>query len=97
MKKILCLLTLLAIGQVCYADWNTFETSQQAYDRQSYNNYNTYQNNNHQMPLGGYSQPLGSTTGGTQYGSYTRTNTNSYNSNYSNNYSRSRYNSWGGY
>ncbi len=97
MKKILCLITVLAISQVCYADWNTFETRQEAYDRRSYENYNTYQSNNHQMPLGGYNQPLGSSTSGATYGSYTQSSMDTLNSNYSNSYSTNRTNSWSGY
>ena len=70
MKKFLCLCAMFMIGAGAFAydDFRPFETREQAYDRQSYNNYNTYQNNNYQAPLGGYHQNLGSTTQGEQYG-----------------------------
>lgn len=94
MKKLFVSLILLSIGQVCLADWNTFETRQEAYDRRSYENYNTYQNNNYQQPLGGYNRPMND-NGGRQYGSnYGNTGMGSLNVNHSNNYSRTRSNSW---
>lgn len=45
----------------------TFETREQAYARRSAENYQQYQNNNYQMPLGGYNRPLND-QGGTQWG-----------------------------
>lgn len=97
MKKILCLMCLFSMVQICYASgFNTFETNQQAYDRRSYENYNTYQNNNYQMPLGGYNRPIND-DGGRQYGSiYNNSGFGSLNSNYSNTYSQNS-NSWNGY
>lgn len=44
-----------------------FETKQQAWDRQSRENYDTYRNNNYQAPLGGYNRPIND-NGGRQYG-----------------------------
>ena len=97
MKKIIVavlILFSLLVNQVCFASWNTFETSQQAYDRQSAKNYEKYEQNNHQAPLGGYNQPLGSSTSGTQYGYNDRNNSyNSYNSSNSLN-SRNSFNNW---
>ena len=89
MKKVLAIMVLCC--SYCFASWNSFETSQQAYDRQSARNYQTYESNNYQAPLGGYSQPLGSSTSGEQYGYNIRNNSyNSYNSGNSLN-SRSHY------
>ena len=75
---------MFGICAFAYDDFRPFETREQAYDRQSYNNYNTYQNNNYQPPLGGYHQNLGSTTQGEQYGYNDRRN--NYNNSYQNNY-----------
>lgn len=92
MKKILSLIVLLSIVQSAYADsWNRLETYQDAYDRQSQRNYETYRNNNYQAPLGGYSQGLNEPSG-YQYGynfnnrdiSSPYSNNNSFNNNYSN-------------
>ena len=88
MKKLLCVLVLLSFMQVCYADWNTFETKQDAYDRQSNRNYQTYQNNNHQMPLGGYNSNSLNSNYGTQYG---RNYSSGFNMNNFNNSSRRSY------
>lgn len=94
MKKLFCLAMLLLMSSnICLADWNTFETRQEAYDRRSYENYNTYQNNNYQQPLGGYNRPMND-NGGRQYGTnYGNTGMGSLNTNHSNNYSR-KSNSW---
>ena len=75
MKKIIALFVFM-IGSIAFAydDFRPFETVQEAYDRQSYNNYNTYKNNNYQAPLGGYQQSLGQTQSGEQYGYNNRQN-----------------------
>ena len=75
MKKIIALFVFM-IGSIAFAydDFRPFETVQEAYDRQSYNNYNTYKNNNYQAPLGGYHQSLGQTQSGEQYGYNNRQN-----------------------
>ena len=96
MKKVLCcLLFLNFVSASVYANIDTLETKQDAYYRQSNQNYQTYRNNNYQAPLGGYQQPLGSSTNGYHYGyqqkQYNSTNTNSYN--YNNNSNRNNY--WG--
>lgn len=96
MKKLLVMFTLLAIGTVCYADWNTYETRQDAYNRRSYQNYNTYQNNNYQAPLGGYNNSMND-NGGRQYGMNGNSGMGSLNRSRSNNYSRSRSNGWNSY
>ena len=83
MKKILFILSLCC--SFCFANLNTIETSQQAYDRQSARNYYRYEQNNHQAPLGGYNQPLGGSAG-TQYGMTNRDSfspSSSYNSSHS--------------
>ncbi len=68
MKKIIVLFCLLSTTQIVLADsWNRLETYQDAYDRQSQRNYETYQNNNYRAPLGGYSQSLNEPSG-YQYG-----------------------------
>ena len=95
MKKVFVVFALCC--SCCFASWNTFETRQQAYDRQSARNYQTYESNNYQAPLGGYRQPLGSSTSGEQYGFNNRNNSyNSYNSGNSLNSrsSRSSFNNW---
>ena len=93
MKKVLCLLCFLSLNLVCYADWNTYETRQEAYNRRSNENYNTYHNNNHQMPLGGYNRSIND-NGGREYGSnYSSSGMSSLNNNHNNNYSRGG-NSW---
>lgn len=91
MKKILCLIVLLAIAQVCYADFNAFETRQDAYDRRSNENYNTYKNNNYQAPLGGYNRPMND-NGGRQYGMNQNQGMNSYSQNNSGNYNNGGFN-----
>lgn len=84
MKRLICLVTLLCIAQCAYADyWNRPETSQNAYDRQSQRNYETYRNNHYQAPLGGYSQSFNQPTG-RQYG-YNDYNNSGISSQYSNN------------
>ena len=94
MKKIFCLLLVTSFMQGCIASgFNTFETRQEGYDRRSYENYNTYKNNNYQQPLGGYNRPMND-DGGRQYGSnYGNSGFGTMNSNYSRNYSRQN-NSW---
>jgi len=68
MKKLLCLMFLLSLGQCTFAGYSTrLETYQDAYDRSSQQNYERYQQNNYQAPLGGYSQSL-SEPAGRQYG-----------------------------
>ena len=80
-KKFFILIVSFLIGTSCFAEWNTFETKQEAYDRRSYENYNTYQNNNYQQPLGGYNRPMND-NGGRQYGSsYSNSGFNSLNNN----------------
>jgi hypothetical protein len=88
--SLLSILMLSFSSQVCLADWNTYETRQQAYDRRSNENYNTYKNNNYQQPLGGYNRPIND-NGGRQYGSSNNNSgfgslNNSRNSNSWNNY-----------
>lgn len=67
MKKIICLVALLSFCNVCYADWNTYETKKDAYDRRSYENYNQYQNNGYQNFNNGYNRPIND-NGGQHYG-----------------------------
>lgn len=96
MKKVFIVFALC--GSYCFASWNTFETKQDAWDRQSSYNYQRYEQNNHQAPLGGYNQSLGSSTRGEQYGYNNRNNSsyNSYNSGNSLNSKNSRnsFNNW---
>ena len=92
MKKVFVVFTLCC--SCCFASWNTFETRQQAYDRQSNRNYQTYESNNHQAPLGGYRQPLGSSTSGEQYGYNNRRNSYSHGNSLNSRNSRSSFNNW---
>jgi len=93
MKKVLCLICILAIAQCSFASsFNKLETREQAYERQSQQNYVKYQNNNYQPPLGGYSQPLGGSAG-RQYGYVQPPNLGEKSSN-NYNYSNSNYNQW---
>ena len=96
MKKNLCLLVFLfLVSNSCFANVDRIETKQDAYFRQSNQNYNTYQQNHNQAPLGGYNQPLGSSTSGYQYGLQQQNNSNNnfYYNNNNNNNSRNR-NGW---
>lgn len=58
-------LSVVAIALVClsgYANaqnWRPFETTEEARQRHSAENYETYKNNGYQAPLGGYSERLG--------------------------------------
>ena len=91
-RKLLAITVFLAVCNICYADWNTFETKQDAYDRRSNENYNTYRDNNYQQPLGGYNRSIND-NGGRNYGSSNvNYGMNSLNSNNSKNN-----NSWNGY
>lgn len=94
MKRIIYLLLVMSFAQICFASgFNTFETRQEAYDRRSYENYNTYRNNNYQQPLGGYNRSIND-NGGRQYGStYGNSGFGSMNTNHSRNYSTQN-NSW---
>lgn len=94
MKNIfLAIFIFVFISSFAYADWNDYETKKDAYDRRSWENYNTYQNSNYQQPLGGYDRPMND-NGGRQYGTnYGNTGFNNLNSNHSNNHSRNS-NSW---
>ena len=66
MKKIFLLLLIVSM-QAAFADWYNYETRSQTYDRRSYENYQTYKNNNYQAPLGGYNRPMND-DGGRQFG-----------------------------
>jgi hypothetical protein len=55
----IALLLLFASSLAGAADYRPFETTDQARQRQSAENYDTYRNNGNQPPLGGYSRPLG--------------------------------------
>jgi len=60
------LLVLFFAGQALA--WDPFETKDEARQRHSAQNYDTYKNNNNRAPLGGYSSPLGdSAPAGTEY------------------------------
>ena len=90
-RKLFLLTVFLAVCNICYADWNTFETKQDAYDRRSNENYNTYRDNNYQQPLGGYNRSVND-NGGRNYGSsngnYGMNSLNSNNSRNSNSWNR---------
>ena len=92
MKKFLVVFLLLFIGLVCYANWNTYETKQEAFDRRSNQNYNTYRNNNYQAPLGGYNNSMND-NGGRNYGmeNYNKLNNNNNNNNYNRNNNWNRF------
>ena len=95
-KLILLVFVFVSCTALAFADWNTYETKQEAWDRRSYENYNTYQNNDHQQPLGGYNRPIND-DGGRQFGTnYGNQGFNSLNSNHSRNYSKNS-NSWNNY
>lgn len=85
-KKIVFSLFIITFCYSCaYADWNTYETKREAYDRRSFENYQTFQSNNNQQPLGGYNRPIND-NGGMQFGSNHNQGMNSFNIN--NNYSQ---------
>lgn len=93
MKKVLTLLFVTIFGLSCYccyaSDFNKIETSRDAYDRRSSENYTKYKNNNYQAPLGGYNRPINDNggrnygfTGNSGFNSYTGTKDNSRFGNY---------------
>lgn len=93
MKRCLTFMFFIFLTQIALADFNTYETRQDAYDRRSYENYQTYQQNGYNQPLGGYNRPIND-DGGRQYGSSTGNyGMNSINSNNSRNYQRNS-NGW---
>lgn len=84
MKKILCLITLLSVCNICYADWNTYETKKEAWDRRSNENYNKYKNNYNQNFNNDYNRPLND-NGGMKYGQNHNSGFNNLNNNNSKN------------
>jgi hypothetical protein len=59
--KIAAAIALVALSASAFADdWKPLETVDQARQRQSAENYETYRNRGNEAPLGGYNQPLGS-------------------------------------
>ena len=59
MKTIIVLIAVLMASPV-FANFYLLETTDQARQRRSAENYETYKENSYQAPLGGYSQELGS-------------------------------------
>ena len=91
MKKIMCLLMLLVVGQVTFAyGIDRFETKDQYRDRQSNENYRQYQNNNYQAPLGGYGSNSLQENRGDKYGYNNNSSFNNQNNN--NSHNNNRYN-----
>ena len=59
MKTIIATLLIATSSLVAAADWRPFETTDQARQRQSAENYDTYRARGNDAPLGGYNRPLG--------------------------------------
>lgn len=90
MKKIMCLLALIAFGQMVFAyGIDRYETKDQYRDRQSYQNYQQYEQNNHQAPLGGYGSNSLQENRGDKYGYNNNSSFNNQNNN--NSYNNNRY------
>ena len=97
MKKFICLISAIIVGQLAFAyGVDYYETNTQYQDRQSQQNYQHYQNNNHQNTLGGYGSNSLNQNNGIQYGThYQNTGMNIPSNNSNNHYGRS--NNWNRY
>lgn len=62
MKLIVCFaaLSALSLSAMAQSTYRPLETIDEARERRSAENYNTYRDNRRQAPLGGYNEPLGS-------------------------------------
>ena len=91
MKNLFLIAILLLFGSGSFAySLDKIETKEDAWNRQSAENYNVYKNNNYNAPLGGYNRTLGD-NGGRDYGN-SQPYSNSLNSNRSRNYQQNNWN-----